>query len=37
MCSLKDATPTQSSFFVFAQRIGEQGAGVGPPGYAGIA
>ena len=37
MCLLKDATPGQSSFvFIFAQRIGEQRAGVGPPGYVGI-
>jgi hypothetical protein len=35
---LKDATPKQSSFgFVFTQRIGEQSAGVGPPGCFGIA
>ena len=33
MCLLKAASPTQSRFGVlFAQRIGEQGAGVGPPG-----
>jgi len=38
MCLLKGATPRQSSFlFVFAQCIGEQSAGVGPPGCFGIA
>jgi hypothetical protein len=35
---LKDAISTQSSFvFVFTQCIGEQSAGVGPPGCFGIA
>jgi hypothetical protein len=33
MCLLKDSTPTPSRFVsIFTQRIGEQSAGVGPPG-----
>jgi hypothetical protein len=35
---IEGAIPTQSSFiFVFTQRIGEQSAGIGPPGCFGIA
>jgi hypothetical protein len=38
MCVIEYPRSAQSSFvFVFAQRIGEQSAGVGPPGCLGIA